>query len=128
MGTQTRLKILALAAALATAACGRTPFPVIQTKMDAEKGEPVKTLYPKLGDPGGSEEVNGEKAYVWTSSAKKTAAGVAGASIGFDCTLRVFVDKNEKVTHYDFKGNVGGCAVLAHRLDDSYDLVHWTSP
>lgn len=128
MGTQTPVKFLALASVLAAAGCGRTPFPVLETQMDAEKGELVKTLYPRLGDPDGSREVNGEKVYIWTSSAEKTASGVGGASIGFDCTLRVFVDKNEKVTHYDFKGNVGGCAVLAHRLDDSYDLVHWTSP
>ena len=29
--------------------------------------------------------------------------------IDFHCTIRVFVDKDDKVAHYDFTGNVGGC-------------------
>lgn len=122
-----RKQALVLAVALAAAGCGQTPFPVIQTQMNDEKGEPVKALFAKLGAPDGTAVVDGEKAYVWSTAAKDTIAASAAAEIGFHCTLRVFVNRDEKVAHYDFKGNVGGCAAFAHRLDKDYNLIRWTS-
>jgi hypothetical protein len=114
--------------ALVATGCGRTPFPVLEAQLDGLKGQPATAVFTKLGAPNDNETIAGEKVYVWTSGNIKTLAGDAASMIDFQCMIRVFVDKDEKISHYDFKGNVGGCARYAHRLDNSYDLVHWNPP
>ncbi len=113
------------AIALVAAGCGRTPFPVMEAQLDGLKGQPATAVFTKLGAPNDNETIAGEKVYVWSSDNIKTASGDAASMIDFQCTIRVFVDKDDKVAHYDFKGNVGGCGRYAHRLDNSYDLVRW---
>jgi hypothetical protein len=116
------------AIALVAMGCGRTPFPVLEAQLDGLKGQPAKDAIKKLGAPNDSQTIAGEKVYVWTSGNTKTLVGDPASMIDFQCTVRVFVDKDENITHYDFKGNVGGCARYAHQLDESYDLVHWSTP
>ncbi len=124
-----RKEVLVLAAiALAAAGCGRTPFPVLETQLDGLKGQPAKAVFTRLGDPNSSEETAGEKVYFWSTTNNNSIPGAAANAIDFDCTVRVFVDKDEKISHYDFKGNVGGCARYAHRLDKTYNLVRWNVP
>jgi len=36
------------------------------------------------------------------------------------CALRVFLDRDDKITDYDFNGTNGGCGYFAHVLDNTY--------
>jgi hypothetical protein len=110
------------AVALTLAACAKTPFPVMETQLASLKGQPAQAVVKRLGEPNETSEIAGEKVYVWTSN---DASLPAGEAIGFHCVVKVFVDKDDKVAHYDFDGNVGGCGYYAHRLDKSYRLLNW---
>jgi hypothetical protein len=124
-----RKEVVVLAAmALALAGCGRTPFPVMEAQLEGLKGQPAKEVIRRLGDPNSTEQIAGEKAYVWTSASNGSYLGAAANAVDFDCTVRVFVDKDENISHYEFKGNVGGCAHYAHRLDKTYNLIRWNVP
>ena len=99
------------AAALLVWGCVRTPAPVIQTKLDALKGHPVKELVEKFGSPKSETETDGRKTYLWSPPSYYVVA---------PCTLRVFLDKDDKITDYDFSGTNGGCGYFAHVLDNTY--------
>jgi hypothetical protein len=109
---------------LGVAGCGRTPFPVLETQLGGLKGQPAQAIIKKLGDPNETSSIAGGKVYIWSAS---DAMG-AGDAIGLQCTVKVFVDRGDKITRYDFNGNVAGCAPYAHRLDQSYDLLRSTTP
>ncbi len=109
---------------LAVAGCGKTPFPVMESALSDLKGQPVNVVYPKIGDPSSQGETAGEKYYVWLSS-KSAPPYSFGDTVSLNCTVKIFVDKQDNITHYDFNGNVAGCSHFAHRLDKSYNLVHW---
>lgn len=115
--TTTRKTNVAIAVALALSGCARSPFPVIESKIDGMKGQPIKTVIDKLGEPDEQNQIGGEKAYVWLLPNK---SGFAYQAVGFECTIKVFVDKDDKITHYGYNGNVGGCGQYAHKLDDAY--------
>jgi hypothetical protein len=112
--------LVAAIAAPALVGCVRTPFPTLEDKMDGMKGGPVKTVIDKLGNPQSATEAADEKVYVWSAS------GVE--ALGFNCTIKVFANRNDKVTHYGYDGTVAGCAHYAHRLDKKYDLLRSTVP
>jgi hypothetical protein len=111
-------------AILGVAGCGRTPFPVLETQLDGLKGQPALAVIAKLGAPNQTSEIAGEKVYIWSAS----DASRAGDAVGFECTVKVFVDRNDKIARSDFNGNVAGCSHYAHRLDKSYDLLRSTTP
>ena len=123
-----RQAIVLAAIGLLAAACGRTPFPVMETQLDDLKGQPATAVFAKLGAPNDTQTIAGERVYSWLSDHIRSLSGDAAGMIDFQCAIRVFADKNDKVSHYDFTGNVGGCARYAHRLDNSYDLVDWSTP
>ena len=112
---------LIVAFALAVSGCARTPFPVIDSKLDEMKGQPIKAVIDKLGDPTGKVQKGGEKSYVWTLT---NDYGAAYHAIGFACTITVFADKGDKVSRYTYDGNVGGGGQYAHKLDDDYHSLH----
>jgi ABC-type glycerol-3-phosphate transport system substrate-binding protein len=112
-----RAKALALVVAAALAACGRTPFPVLETQLDALKGQPASALAAKLGDPDARTTSGAETVYVWSSG--------NGAVVGLRCVLRAYADAAGKITRYDYDGAVAGCADYAHRLDVGYRFVAW---
>jgi hypothetical protein len=111
--------IVAAALAFTAAGCARTPFPVIDAKLDELKGQPAQTVIDKLGDPSEKGEAGGEKTYVWALG----KSGFAYGAVGFNCTITVFADKADNVKHYGYDGNVGGCGYYAHQLDDSYHFA-----
>jgi hypothetical protein len=111
-------------AILGVAGCGRTPFPVLETQLDGLKGQPAQAVIAKLGAANQTSEIAGEKVYIWSAS----DASRAGDAVGFECTVKVFVDRNDKIARSDFNGNVAGCSHYAHRLDKSYDLLRSTTP
>ncbi|MGD0720420.1 MAG: hypothetical protein ABR970_05150 [Roseiarcus sp.] len=117
-----RSRFLALAAAAALSACGRTPFPTLEAQLGGLRGQPVAAAIEKLGAPDSQSATAAEKVYVWST---ETAAASVDASIGLRCAVRVFADRDERIARYDFDGNVGGCARYAHLLDKSFRLVNW---
>lgn len=110
----------ALVAAFALAGCAASPFPVIDAKIDALKGKPIKTLIEKFGDPTEQNQAGAEKVYIWSLASNFDAAFQA---VGFSCTIKVFVGKDDKIAHYAYDGNFGGCARYAHRLDSNFHLA-----
>jgi len=103
--------------ALALSACARTPFPVIDSKLDELKGQPIQSVIDKLGAATAQTQKGDEKSYVWTLTSD---FGAAYHTIGFGCTITVFTDKGDKVLRYAYDGNVGGCGQYAHKLDDDF--------
>lgn len=134
-------KFLWIAALLLLTGC-QTPGPVIHANLDAMKGQPVKNAFAKLGYPQHEDKIAGEKLYIWSnaytalfpSTSTTSGSGTAGGklfnysqttygddeAVHLQCTLRIFVDKNENITHWDGQGNNGACARYAKALDPSY--------
>jgi hypothetical protein len=115
--TTTRKTNVAIAVALALSGCAQNPFPVIQSTLGDLKGRPVKTVVEKLGDPDEQIHDGDEKAYVWYRVNKPRQEFLSNL---VECTIKVFVDKDDKITGFFYSGNNAGCGRYAHKLDDSY--------
>jgi hypothetical protein len=113
------LRIFA-AASLALTGCVRTPFPTLDEKIDNMKGQPVRAVIDKLGSPQSVMQAGGEKVYVWS------AGGLE--ALGSNCTVKVFANREDKVTRYGYDGTVAGCGYYAHRLDEKFDTFRSTTP
>ena len=135
--------ILCLAMLLLTG-CVSMPWPVLKKELDALKGQPVKVAFDRLGYPNTEGQIAGEKFYVWSTLntvwmpnvSTTTGSGMVGGTpfsynqssmgggtnINLRCTIRIFIDGNEMITHHDVNGNNGGCARYAHALDPSYNF------
>ena len=127
---------------LLLAGCVHPPGPVLQKELGALKGQPVKAAFDRLGYPNSEGKIAGAKFYVWSTSntswmpnvSTTTGTGMVGGTpfnysqtvidggttVNLRCTIRIFYDKDEIITHFDFTGNSGGCAQYAHGLDPSY--------
>jgi hypothetical protein len=112
-----RKQAIIVAFAFAIAGCSRTPFPVIEAKLDELKGQPIKSVIDKLGSPTEQNQVGNEKTYVWNLTSN---IGVVYQTVGLGCVIKVFADKDDNVIRYTYDGNVGGCGQYAHKLDDGY--------
>ena len=110
----TRTAIITIGVALALSACAEGSFPVLQSRLNDLRGQPVKTLVDKLGDPDEQSGKDDEKAYVRYGLDKSHPLSRA------ECTIEVFVDKDDKITGFIHSGNNAGCGRYAHQLDDSY--------
>ena len=110
---------------------------IIQEKMSAMIGRPATLVFAKLGWPDAEREVAGRKFYVWATQDvgsytlpqynTETIYGPYGTSTysyttyqqysyNSVCKIRVFVDSQDRITTYDFKGNEDGCAMFADQL------------
>jgi hypothetical protein len=69
--------------AVAQSGCAKPPFSTIESQIDGLKGEPIKTVIDKLGEPMQSE-TGSENAYVWVDNSD------VDRTLGFRCTIRVF--------------------------------------
>ena len=108
---------------------------IIQEKMLPMIGQPASSVFAKLGLPDAEGEVAGGKFYVWGTQAtgSYTVPQYNTGSIyspygtstysyttyqqrsyNYSCKIRVFVDSQDRITTYDFKGN--GCATFAKQL------------
>jgi hypothetical protein len=105
--------------ALALAGCAKPPFSVIESKIDGLKGQPIKAVVDKIGEPDDRAQAAAEMAYIW----RLNPSNDPYQAIGFACAITVYVDKNGKIAHEAYEGNVGGCAHYAHQLDDSYHFA-----
>ncbi len=102
------------------AGCAPSPFPVINEKLEGLKGKPIKGVTDALGGPDQVSDVGNEKSYRWTLTSN---LGAAYNAIAFRCTITVFADKDDKVTHFSCDGNVGGCSRYARALDSGYHFA-----
>jgi hypothetical protein len=100
--------------ALGLSDCAKSPFPIIDAQIEAVKGKPVKTIIDKLGEASGQSQTGNEKTYFWADTLD------VGTPFGFQCTIKVFTDLNDKITRYAYDGNGGGCGRFAHALDEKY--------
>lgn len=116
-GTTMRKTIGAIVVALALSACAQTSYPIIQSKLDDLRGQPVKTVIEKLGDPDEQIKNGDEKGYAWYRLNKSRPEFFANFLV---CTIKVYVDKDDKVTGFFYSGNNAGCGRYAHKLDNDY--------
>jgi len=112
---------LIIVAALALTACAPTPFPAIQSKLGDLKGQPVKTVVEKLGDPDEQIQKGDGTTYAWYRVNK---SGSEFKEDLFECAIRVYVDKDDKITGFFYSGSNAGCGRYAHMLDDSFEPSH----
>lgn len=116
------MKLAALAALAILAACA-TSEPRLTAGLNSYSGRPVADLIAVLGMPNSETEIQGQHAFIWTSSAivglpTYSSGGFTGPSLAqFDCTIRAFVSgDDQRVTYWDLQGNEGGCAPYARRF------------
>lgn len=102
------------------AGCAPSPFPVLNEKLDALKGKPIKSVTDVFGDPDQVSEAGNEKSYQWNLTSN---FGAAYNVVAFRCTITVFADKDDKITHYSYDGNNAGCSRYARRLDSGYHFA-----
>ena len=105
----------------------------------AMRGMPVDNLIKILGYPDGETTVAGRRLLVWstnrtvntvtpvtnytTSSASaygsggyaygtgsSTTTSYVPVSYNYNCTIRVEIDRSERIVGHDFQGNIGGCS------------------
>jgi hypothetical protein len=106
-----------IAVAFALSACAENPSPIIESKLGELKGQPVQAVVDKLGEPDEQDKIHDERVYVWYRVNKPRQEYLANL-VG--CTIKVFVDKDGKVTGFFYSGNNAGCGRYAHKLDESY--------
>ena len=124
--------LVAMLALLLAGCAGR----VIDTEMQSMIGRPASDVFLRLGLPDDEGRVAGLKYYAWKTRSTGThlvpryhtgtIRGDDGTStiryttmqeqlFSMECTFRVFVDPNERVTTWDSRGN-DGCSQIAGRL------------
>ena len=81
------------------------------------KGQPVKTLVAKLGEPDSKEKADDGRVYIWDGS--NNASPVFWGNFS-DCKLKVYVDKSDAITGFFHSGTDGACARYAHALDNNF--------
>jgi len=127
--------------ALAFALNGCTPSdpaPIIRERLEMVQGQPVSVLFSRLGYPTSEGKVAGMKFYSWSTSSaslvpsfatsnglgmigeqpinyNQTTYGVSGVD-HLVCTLRIFVDKKNRIVNRDINGPQGACSNFATML------------
>jgi hypothetical protein len=135
MTLRNRAATIALTATL----LGCNPWQSINDRLLPMRGSPIDTLFAKLGYPQHEGTIAGHHFYLWQTaqtaplpddmsttighgtvdaqSFDYTATTFGGGGIGtMRCSLRVFVDDNDRITRWDGGGNVGACLNFADRL------------
>jgi len=127
----------------ATASC--TTFEDIDGGLTQFQGQPVNTLIDVLGFPDAEQTIANRRIVIWNTNRNVTtttpvtsygtgSANVYGAggygygnystttttyvptTVNYNCTLKVEIDRNNKILGHDFEGNIGGCEQYAAEL------------
>lgn len=132
-----------LAMAVVLAGLSGCAWDIVDDKMDKMRGLHIGEAIAKLGYPQSDIEVAGRKHYVWSrrevgayrvpryETKTVTSYGANGPttntysyttyeSVPYDyqCSLRIFVDDEERILSWDMAGNQGACSTYAWRLSD----------
>ena len=124
---------------------GCNPRQVLTEKQPNYIGQDASVLFRTMGMPQQEGTIAGLKYYAWTynNSGSMTLPqyntgtyssntygrygsyntyGTVGyttyntTSYDYECVIRAFVDKRNKVTNFDMDGDIGGCSTLVNRM------------
>jgi hypothetical protein len=124
-------KILSSAAAmLVLTGCAASGMKILDAGLTSLVGQPIQTAYNRLGYPNGTQTMNGDTFYIWSTNRNVVMpvnqTGSAYGSVGttpfqvnstvpqmvpmnFNCTIRVITGSDNVVKSWDYQGNAGGC-------------------
>lgn len=124
-------KILQSAAAtLVLTGCAADGMKVLDAGLSSLVGLPIQSAYDRLGYPNGSQNMNGDTFYVWSTNRNVVMpvyqTGSAYGSVGntpfqvntntpgmmpmnFNCSIRVITGSDNVIKSWDYQGNAGGC-------------------
>ncbi len=133
----------ALVPILLLALLGGCAWDIIDDHMEEMRGEDIGQAIAKLGYPRSEINVGGQKHYVWHQrevgsyqmpryeTKRVTSYGAEGITFGtqsyttyehipydYKCTLRIFVDDQERIVRWTVSGNQGACSTFAWWLSD----------
>lgn len=124
-------KILQSAAAtLVLTGCAADGMKVLDAGLSSLVGLPIQSAYDRLGYPNGSQNMNGDTFYIWSTNRNVVMPvyqpGSAYGSVGntpfqvntntpgmmpmnFNCSIRVIAGSDNVIKSWDYQGNAGGC-------------------
>jgi hypothetical protein len=134
---RSRSRLLLLLAVTLLASC--SPWTTINDNLQPMRGQPIDSLFAKLGYPQSEGDIAGRHFYVWEfggsvfipeSSTTSGFGSVGGQPFNYSqttfgggsvsqlhCALRVFVAGDHHIImNWDGGGNNGACTTLANRL------------
>ena len=104
--------------ALAAAGCASTASsPIIETRLAATKGQPIKTLVAKFGEPDFIRTLDAGHVYVWDGSSKTQHGFWTNFA---SCSLQFDVDKTETITAFYYSGTQSACAEYSDKLGNGF--------
>ena len=134
-------KIILTSSLLALAGCATTTTnKTMDTALSALVGRPVEAAYYQLGYPNGTQNMNGDTFYIWTTNRNVvmpmvnsgTAYGNVGNTpfqvnssvtgavpVNLNCTIRLIAGPDTIVKSWDYQGNAGGCQGYVKMLKKS---------
>lgn len=124
-------KLLIGTVSLALAGCATTTTnKTLDNGLTSLVGQPIQAAYDRLGYPNGSQTMNGDTFYVWSTNRNVvmptynngTAYGTVGTTpfqvntsmpgmmpMNFNCSIRLIVGGDGIIKSWDYQGNAGGC-------------------
>ena len=122
-----------------------TTFEDIDSGLNRLKGQHIDSLIAIIGLPEGTQNIAGRKIYIWNTSQNVTTTtpvttynyGTASAygtggygygtyngtstsyvptTVNYNCTIKIIVDRNERIVGHEFDGNIGGCMRYSERI------------
>jgi len=136
-------KIALIATLFAIAGCN--PSETLNEKQTNYIGQDASVLFNAMGFPQSEGKIAGKKFYAWTYNQSGSltlpqynTGSYSGSTYGtygsynsygtvgyttyrttnynYNCVIRAFVDKKDRVTNFDMDGNIGGCNPLVNRM------------
>lgn len=120
------MKYKALIALLALAACTSANGP-LASQLDNYHARKIDALVSVLGPPSTETAIGGEEVFIWGDprlavlpqmDAAAAPAPASGAS-RLECTIRVFVGPDQRITSWDVLGNDATCAPYRARFSNA---------
>jgi hypothetical protein len=122
--------LLSASAMLVLTGCVGDGPKVLDAGLTSLIGQPIQTAYDRLGYPKGSQNMNGDTFYIWSTNRNVVMpvyqTGTTTGSVGntpfqvnttmpgmipmnFNCTIRVITGSDNIVKSWDYQGTTGGC-------------------
>ena len=124
-------KFVLAATALALSGCATTTAnKTLDNGLTSLVGQPIQAAYDRLGYPNGSQVMNGDTFYIWSTNRNVvmpmynngTAYGTVGTTpfqvntsmpgmmpMNFNCSIRLIAGADGVIKSWDYQGNAGGC-------------------
>ncbi len=105
--------------------------------LNALNGKPITTAVSVLGYPDGQQEFGGDKIYIWSRNFQSsytlpqtaTTTGYVGNTpvygtttyyqthtANYSCKIKLAVGPDDRIKHWEYQGNPGGCGGYARSL------------